>query len=161
MPRAKTLRPQTMTDGWLVKSEPDTFGIADLERDGKTRWDGVRNYQARNHLRAMRVGDPVLIYHSNCTPPCVVGLGTVLREGYGDPTQFDPKSPYHDPKSDPANPRWTAVDIGFVRRFAEPIPRETLRDYPGWAEHVLFSRGRLSVMPVPAALIRVITAAFD
>jgi predicted RNA-binding protein with PUA-like domain len=135
-------------DGWLVKSEPDVFGIDDLERIGHTRWDGVRNYQARNHLRAMRKGDPVLIYHSNCNPPSVVGLGIVLREGYPDPLQFDPSSEYCDPKSPKDNPRWTAVDIGFVERFTQVLSRDDLRALGNWAAQVLFSRGRLSVLPV-------------
>ena len=152
---ARTAAPQT---GWLVKSEPDSFGINDLERDRKTRWDGVRNYQARNFLRAMQVGDPVLIYHSNCNPPSVVGLGTVPASGYPDPTQFEPSSDYFDPGATHAEPRWTAVDIGFVQRFALPLPRDVLRTIADWNDHVLFSRGRLSVMPVPVALLNATVA---
>ncbi|MGD2018758.1 MAG: EVE domain-containing protein, partial [Planctomycetota bacterium] len=99
---------------WLMKSEPDVYSYAHLEAapERTTLWDGVRNYQARNMMRdEMKVGDLVLYYHSNTKPPGVVGVARVVREGYPDPTQFDPKDSHFDPKSDPENPRWYVVDI--------------------------------------------------
>ncbi|MDH3222777.1 MAG: EVE domain-containing protein, partial [Gemmatimonadota bacterium] len=100
---------------WLVKSEPEAYSIDDLERDGKTFWDGIRNYSARNLMRdKMKVGDRVLYYHSNANPPGVVGIAEVVTASYPDHTQFDPESRYHDPKATEEKPRWFMVDIGFV-----------------------------------------------
>ncbi len=134
---------------WLMKSEPDVYSIEDLERDGKTHWDGVRNYQARNFMRdRMRVGDGVLFYHSNAKPPGVAGLARVCKEGYPDHTAFDSKDPHFDPKSNPADPRWFMVDVEFVEKFPELLPLGDLRDVDGLEEMVLFKRSRLSVQPV-------------
>lgn len=137
---------------WLVKSEPGSYSIWDLERDGVTPWDGVRNYQARNLMRDdMKVGDPVLFYHSNADPPGVAGVAEVASKPYPDPTQFDPASKYLDPKSDPDSPRWMLVDIGFVRRFPEVVPLARLRDDPKLDGMPLLQKGqRLSVQPVEA-----------
>ena len=100
---------------WLMKSEPDVYSIADLKRDGRTAWTGVRNYQARNFMRdRMRVGDPVLFYHSNADPSGVAGVGRVAGPAYADPTQFDPAGDYFDPRATPAAPVWFLVDIAFV-----------------------------------------------
>ena len=105
---------------WLMKSEPYVYSYDDLVKDGRTLWDGVRNYQARNFMRdTMEVGDQVLFYHSNVKPPGVAGICEVASEPYPDPTQFDPASKYHDPKSDPDNPRWMLVDVTPV----ELLPR--------------------------------------
>jgi predicted RNA-binding protein with PUA-like domain len=139
-----------------MKSEPDVFGIDDLtSRPGRTEpWDGVRNYQARNMLRdAMRVGDRVLFYHSNCKVPGVTGIAEVVREGYPDPTQFDPSSDHFDPKSDPATPRWYMVDVRFVRKLKRTISLEELKGHAGaLGDFPLLQRGnRLSVMPVTEA----------
>jgi predicted RNA-binding protein with PUA-like domain len=101
---------------WLMKSEPDTYSIDDLARDGRTHWDGVRNFKARNNMRAMKVGDEVLFYHSNASPPGVVGVARVCREAYPDPAQFDRKSKYHDEKSTREKPRWDMVDVEFVAK---------------------------------------------
>ena len=102
---------------WLIKSEPDAYSIDDLERDGREMWDGIRNYQARNTMRDdMKIGDEVFFYHSNCKEPGIVGIARVASEPYPDPTQFDKKSKYFDPKSDKDNPRWCLVDIEFVRK---------------------------------------------
>lgn len=137
---------------WLAKTEPDAFSIDDLQRDGTTSWGGVRNYQARNHLRAMKDGDPILIYHSSCKVPAIVGVGRVVGEPHPDPLQFDPTSDYHDPKSPRDNPRWTTVTVAFVAKFAKPIDRDQLRDHPEWSAHCLITGTRLSVMPVDPAL---------
>lgn len=137
---------------WLMKSEPDVFSIDDLKRRGTTHWDGVRNYQARNMMRdQMKVGDQVFFYHSNCELPGIVGVMKVIREGHPDHTAFDPRDKHHDPKSDPANPRWFMVDLRYVRKFRKPVPLATLREYStgALANMPLLRRGnRLSVMPV-------------
>lgn len=136
---------------WLVKSDPETFGIDHLAKSpGRTtRWDGVRNYQARNLLRdEIRVGDEVLFYHSQAKPPAVVGTARVVRAGYPDPTQFDRRSKGHDPGSDPGDPRWYAVDIRLERRFDRPVTLPDIKDEPGLRDMVLLQRSRLSVQPV-------------
>ena len=142
---------------WLIKSEPDVFGIDDLQAQGAagTPWDGVRNYQARNMLRdAMRVGDGVLYYHSNCEPPAIVGLAEVASAAYPDPTAFDPESDHYDPKSNPESPRWYLVDLRYVRHLRRHIPLAELKVYAEGplADLALVRRGnRLSVMPVTEA----------
>ncbi len=141
---------------WLFKSEPSDYSIDDLERDGSTLWDGVRNYQARNLIRDdIKLGDRVLYYHSNAKPPGLVGLAEVCAEAYPDPTQFDPKSKYHDPKSAPDNPRWMVVDIKFLAKFAELIPLQDLKDDPKLDGMLVIKKGqRLSVQPVEAGHYR-------
>lgn len=135
-----------------MKSEPDVFGIDDLAArpDQTEPWDGVRNYQARNMMRDQMVrGDCVFFYHSNCAEPGIVGIAEVVREGYPDPTAFNPKDPHYDPKSDPERPRWYLVDVRFVRKLARTIPLKELKGRPELAEMPLVQRGnRLSVMPV-------------
>jgi predicted RNA-binding protein with PUA-like domain len=139
---------------WLMKSEPDVFGIDDLAARPKQRehWDGVRNYQARNMIRdQMKLGDQVFFYHSNCAEPGIVGIMDVVREAYPDPTAFDPESKYYDPKSDPDDPRWVMVDVRYVRHLKRNIPLTELRQYEdGPLDGMpLVRRGnRLSVMPV-------------
>jgi predicted RNA-binding protein with PUA-like domain len=133
---------------WLVKSEPDVYSLDDLERDGSTSWDGVRNYQARNNLRAMNAGDEVLFYHSNAGPPGVVGIARVSREAYADPSQFDRKSDYHDAKSDPADPRWSLVDLAFVARLPKMVPLDDIKAHRALAGMELVRYGRLSVQAV-------------
>ncbi|NCF10245.1 MAG: EVE domain-containing protein [Gammaproteobacteria bacterium] len=141
---------------WLMKSEPSVFGIDDLAaRPKKTEpWDGVRNYQARNMMRdTMRRGDLAFFYHSNCEPPGIVGIMEVVREGYPDPTQFDPESKYHDPKSDLDDPRWYLVDVRLKKRFRAMVTLAELREHAGeLGEFALLRKGnRLSVMPVETA----------
>jgi len=134
-----------------MKSEPDVFGIDDLERrpGGTEHWDGVRNYQARNFMQDMKKGDQVLFYHSNCDPPGVAGIMEIAREAYPDHTAFDPKERYYDPKSDPANPRWYMVDVKYVRRFARLVPLAELREQPALEDmHLLRKGNRLSILPV-------------
>ncbi|SRR5579883_1123172 len=135
---------------WLMKSEPDVYSIADLQRDRTTLWDGVRNYQARNFLRSMVPGDVAFFYHSNTTPPGVVGLMKVVTPNVDDPTQFDAKSKYYDPKSTQAAPRWQTVIVEFVEAFSQPITLDTLREtFSPDALWVVRQGNRLSVMPVP------------
>ncbi len=134
---------------WLMKSEPDVFSIDDLKRDGRTHWDGVRNYQARNFMRdEMSVGDGVLFYHSNANPPGVAGLARIVKEGYPDHTAFDPKDDHYDPKSSPGNPRWFMVDVEFAEKFPRLVPLRELGETPGLEEMVVNKRSRLSVQPV-------------
>jgi len=136
---------------WLFKSDPETFGLPHLKRSKNrtTCWDGVRNYQARNLLRdEIRVGDRVLFYHSQNKPPAVVATARVVRAGYPDPTQFRPKSSYHDPNSTRDEPRWYAVDIQLEREFSRPVTLPEMRELPGLEEMVLLNRSRLSVQPV-------------
>jgi predicted RNA-binding protein with PUA-like domain len=138
---------------WLMKSEPDTFSIDDLQARDSEPWDGVRNYQARNFMRdGMRVGDGVFFYHSNCAEPGIVGLAEVASEAYPDPSQFDPKSDYFDPGASRDNPRWVLVDVAFVRKLKRTITLKELQALPSLAEMALVRKGnRLSVMPVTAA----------
>ena len=141
---------------WLMKSEPDAFGIDDLaDRGHPEPWDGVRNYQARNMMRdQMQVGDQVFFYHSNCDEPGIVGLAEVVTAAYPDPTAFDPEAKYYDPKSDPANPRWYLVELGYGRHLRRTISLAELRQYADGplSNFPLVRRGnRLSVMPVTEA----------
>ena len=131
-----------------MKSEPDTYSIDDLKRDRRTQWNGVRNYQARNHMRAMKKGDLVLFYHSQSQPPVVAGVAKVVKEAYPDPTQFDRKSEFHDPKSAKDAPRWWLVDIRFVERFSDPVPLPAIKADRRLADMVLVNNSRLSVQPV-------------
>ena len=133
---------------WLMKSEPDVYSIEDLERDGSTHWEGVRNYKARNNMRAMKVGDEVLYYHSNAKPPGIVGLARVSKEAYPDHHQFDRKSKYFDPKSDPDDPRWSMVDIEFVAKADETLGLPEIKEDPKLADMELVRYGRLSVQAV-------------
>ena len=139
---------------WLMKSEPDAFSIDDLQRVGTEPWNGVRNYQARNFMRQMQPGDGVFFYHSNCKVPGIVGLAEVASGPYPDPTQFDLKSDYFDPKSTREDPRWSLVDVAHERTLKRMIPLEEIKQHAdalgdGFA---LTQRGsRLSVLPVTAA----------
>ena len=138
---------------WLMKVEPSAYTIEALERDGRTGWEGVRNYQARNLLRdELQVGDGVLFYASNADPSGVAGLGEVVRAGYPDPLQFRRGHAYHDPKATPDTPIWYSVDIAFVERFPAVLPLAALKDNPKLREMMVIRRGaRLSVQPVAAA----------
>ncbi len=138
-----------MVNYWLFKSEPSVYSITDMEKDGKTYWEGVRNYQARNFLRSCSVGDKVLFYHSNAKPPGVVGVVTVVASGYPDPEQFDASSKYFDPKSSKDNPRWTVVDVEFDFAFDSIVSLDALKANPALSEMKVVQKGcRLSVMPV-------------
>lgn len=139
---------------WLMKTEPDAFSIDDLERVGTEPWNGVRNFQARNHMRNMQPGDGVLFYHSSCAVPGIAGIAKVASAAYPDPTQFDRKSPYFDARSTREDPRWSLVDVAFERRLKRVIPLEEIRQHADELgdEFPLIRRGnRLSVLPVGAA----------
>lgn len=139
---------------WLMKSEPDAFSLDDLAgRPNQTEpWDGVRNYQARNMMRdQMHIGDQILFYHSNCAVPGVVGIAEVASEAYPDPTAFDPRAKYFDPKSDPAQPRWYLVDVRYLRHLGRIIPLAELKHYaegPLAGLPLVRKGNRLSIMPV-------------
>jgi len=135
---------------WLMKSEPDAYSIDDLERDGREKWDGIRNYQARNMMRdEMKIGEEIFFYHSNCKEPGIVGIARVASAPYPDPTQFDKKSKYYDAKSSKDNPRWCLVDVEFVRKLKRTITLTELKAQKTLADMILTRKGnRLSIMPV-------------
>jgi predicted RNA-binding protein with PUA-like domain len=144
---------------WLIKSEPDVFSIRDLAKAKKktTHWEGVRNYQARNFLRAMKEGDLAIFYHSNAEPSAVAGVVEVVREAYPDASAWDPRSEYHDPKASPENPVWSMVDVKLVEIFPRELPLNELRGVKALAGMELLRRGsRLSVHPITSAEFRTI-----
>jgi predicted RNA-binding protein with PUA-like domain len=145
---------------WLMKSEPDVFGIADLARRPKQTepWDGVRNYQARNFLRDdMKKGDLAFFYHSSCSEPGVAGIVKIVRAGYPDASASNPKSAYHDPKSTAANPVWYTVDVKLVRAFRRVVTLAELKSVPALRTMRLLRRGnRLSILPLTPAEWRTI-----
>lgn len=146
---------------WLMKSEPEDFSIDDLQRVGTEPWTGVRNYQARNFMRQMQPGDGVLFYHSNTDVPGIYGVAEVACTAYPDPTQFQKKSKYFDPKASPAEPRWDLVDVRFVRKFTRGVSLDEIRGHADalGEEFALIRRGtRLSVLPVTAAQWKLLLA---
>jgi predicted RNA-binding protein with PUA-like domain len=145
---------------WLMKSEPSVYGIDDLVRDGRTSWDGVRNYQVRNYLRdTMRPGDLAFFYHSSCPEPGVAGTVRIAGPAGPDPTQFDPQSEYYDARSNRAAPAWLTVPVELVRRYPRVVGLAALRGQPALRDLLILRRGnRLSVTPVTAAEWRAIEA---
>jgi len=133
---------------WLVKSEADLYPISKLKSDKHVQWTDVRNYQARNNLREMAVGDKVLFYHSNSKPSCIVGLAEVKKLAYPDPGQFNSKNDYYDPKSKKENPTWVAPDLKFVSEFKKVIPLDELKKHKSLSQMELFRSSRLSVQKV-------------
>ena len=135
---------------WLMKSEPDAYSIDDLAKDKVEPWDGIRNYQVRNMFRDdMNIGDDVLFYHSSCKVPGAVGLARIASDVYPDPTQFDSRQKYYDPKSDQDNPRWLLRDVQFIRKFDRVITLNELKSHPGLSDCRLVQRGnRLSIFPL-------------
>ena len=134
---------------WLMKSEPDVYSIDDLERDRNEIWDGVRNYQARNFLKSMTVGDIAFFYHSNTKPPGIAGLMKISEEMVVDPTQFDQSNKYYDPKSTPDAPRWHTVTVTYIKTFAHHISLDELKKNFSPDDLQVVKRGnRLSVMPI-------------
>ena len=132
-----------------MKSEPYAYSIDDLEKDNTTIWDGIRNYQARNFMRKMNIGDKVFFYHSNCKPPSIVGLMEVIQRGIVDPTQFDKSSKYYDPKSNPSNPRWDCVKVKYISKVTNIISLTELKVLFNEEELLLVKRGnRLSIIPI-------------
>jgi len=144
---------------WIFKSEPDEFGIDHLiaQKKQTARWDGIRNYQARNNLRdGVKKGDLVLFYHSSCKETGIAGVMKVVKAAYPDPAQFDADSKYFDAKSDPQNPRWYCVDVQFAEKFTEVIPTKLLKADAQTAQLSIFKHGRLSIAPVTAAQWRAV-----
>ncbi|MFL9814061.1 EVE domain-containing protein [Stutzerimonas sp. VN223-3] len=134
---------------WLMKSEPDEFSIQNLQQLGTGRWDGVRNYQARNFLRAMAEGDSFFFYHSSCATPGIAGIGRITRAAYPDPTALEPDSPYFDGKASETKNPWSAVDVCFVECFCSTLTLPQLKMESALAQLALVKKGnRLSVMPV-------------
>ena len=133
---------------WLMKSEPYVYSIDDLEREGSTCWEGVRNYKARNNMREMSVGDEVLYYHSNAKPPGVVGIARVCKEAYTDHFSLTPGHKYFDAKSDPDKPRWSMVDVEFVAKFDDIVGLDRIKADESLEEMELVRYGRLSVQSV-------------
>ena len=156
--------PEPRVSHWLMKSEPSECSIDDLARAPRqtVAWVGVRNYQARNFMRdAMRLGDDVLFYHSSCAEPGVAGLARVASRSQPDPTQFDPLSPYVDPRSDPQAPRWLLLDVQLVRR-TRLLPLREMRARPELAGMRLLQPGnRLSITPLTAAEWAAVVALVD
>ena len=133
-----------------MKSEPDAYGIDDLRREQTTLWDGIRNYQARNFMRSMEVGDRAFFYHSNCKPPGIIGLMEVVEIGLVDPTQFDPNAKYYDSKSNREKPRWDCARLHFLGEFSQLLSLDQLRDFYTEEQLPVIKRGnRLSILPVP------------
>lgn len=139
---------KTKIQYWLLKSEPDAFSIDDLKKVKVEPWSGVRNYQARNNMMNMTKGDKCFFYHSSCENIGIVGVCEVVKQ-IVDPTQFDNTSPYFDPKSTPEKPRWTCVEVKFVKKFPEIITLEKIKEDKILINMVLNQKGsRLSVQPV-------------
>jgi predicted RNA-binding protein with PUA-like domain len=135
---------------WLVKSEPEVFSFDDLASRPKqtTHWDGVRNYAARNHLKAMKKGDLVFFYHSNAAPAAIVGVAEVVREAYPDASAFDSADSHFDPKSKRDDPTWFMVDIKAVEPLPRPVSLDEVKNTKGLENMALIRLGRLSVQPV-------------
>lgn len=138
---------------WLMKSEPDVFSIQDLKRVKRSGWDGVRNYQARNFMRdGMQIGDGILFYHSNAEPPGIAGLARVSKTSHPDPSQFDKKSDYYDPKATAEKPIWFMVEVEFAEEFPRLVSLDELKKEKALKDLPLVQKGtRLSVMPVTKA----------
>ncbi len=137
---------------WLLKTEPEAFSLEDLRLRQTEPWDGIRNYQARNFLRAMQIGEEVFIYHSRVPEPGIVGVAVVASKARPDPTQFDPQSKYFDPRSRPEAPRWDLVDISYVGKLARVLTLEELRQFPEFSTSQLIRKGnRLSILPIDDA----------
>ena len=135
---------------WLMKSEPDVYGIDHLKRFKKDHWDGIRNYQARNFMRdEMKKGDLAFFYHSNCDEPGIVGIMEIAKEAYPDHTAFDPREKYFDEKSDPENPRWFMVDVKYKRKLKRSISLQELKSHKALSDMRLVQKGnRLSILPI-------------
>ncbi len=135
---------------WLMKSEPDVFSIDHLKAKKKSGWDGVRNYQARNYMRDdMLLGDLILFYHSSCEIPGIAGLAKVSKTSHPDPSQFDSKSEYYDPKATKENPRWFMVEVEFVKKFSHVVTLAAIKSTTGLEKMPLVQKGsRLSINPV-------------
>jgi len=139
----------TETNYWLMKSEPDVYGIDHLMKEKKTLWDGIRNYQARNFMRQMKIEDKVFFYHSNCKEPAIVGLMKVTRTGLTDHTQFEKSSKYYDQKSNKKEPRWDCVEVKFLQKFNKKLTLHDLRKKYSQDDLIILRKGnRLSIVPI-------------
>ncbi len=137
---------------WLLKSEPSSYSIDDLNKDGETFWDGVRNYQARNFLKGMKIGDRILFYHSNAKPSAVVGIAKIIKEAFPDETQFDKNSIYFDLRATKATPVWFSVGVSFIKKFKRVVPLGEIRSNPNLQGIGIAQKGsRLSVLPILSA----------
>ncbi len=137
------------TGGWVFKSEPDCYSFDDLLKEGKSEWEGVRNYASRNRMMSMKKGDRVFFYHSSCAVPAIVGTCEVIEQSHPDETQFDPQSEYFDPKATRENPRWFLVTIKPIKKFKKPVSLSALRQTPGLENLIVAKRGnRWSITPV-------------
>ncbi len=138
---------------WLIKSEPITYGIDHLKKDGKTLWEGVRNFQARNFMmKDMQIGDEVLFYHSNAEPPGIAGIATISDSAQPDPTQFNKKSDYYDKRATSEKPMWFCAELKFKNKFKKFIPLDQLKSDPKLKDMLVLKRGqRLSIQPVTPA----------
>ena len=142
---------------WLMKSEPDAYSIDTLKRDGVTLWDGIRNYQARNFMRRMKIGDKVFFYHSNCKPPGIVGFMEVIELNIVDPTQFQKESRYYDPKSSHEDPRWDCVKVKYLFKADKFLSLPELKSLFNEEELILIRKGnRLSIIPVKIKIAKLI-----
>lgn len=148
---------------WLLKTEPDAFSLEELAARGDAGepWNGIRNYQARNFLRQMSVGDSVLVYHSACKVPGVVGEAVVIRSAYPDPDALEPNSPYFDAKSTPEANRWSVVDVRYVRHFRRTVTLQEIKKDERLAGMALLKQSRLSVSPVTEKEYRVLSSLSD
>jgi predicted RNA-binding protein with PUA-like domain len=146
-----------------MKSEPDCYSIDDQEKDGTNLWEGCRNYTVRNFFRdSMKIGDQAFFYHSSCEVPGIVGVIECVSDAYPDPTQFDPKSDYYDPKSTKENPRWLTRDMKFVKKLPRIVTLAELKETPGLESMAVVQRGqRLSVMPVTDAEWKIVSSLAD
>jgi len=143
---------------WLIKSEPTSYSIDDLKRDKATLWEGVRNYQARNFMNEMRVGDLAIFYHSSAEPPAAVGIAEINGLAEPDPTQFDSNDSHYDPKATPSKPIWYCVRVKFKQKFEREITLSELRAQKGLEKMVLLQKGsRLSVQPVTAKEFKIVS----
>jgi predicted RNA-binding protein with PUA-like domain len=147
---------------WLIKSEPEAYSIADLQRQGTTLWDGVRNYQARNFLKAMALGDRAFFYHSNTKPPAIIGLAEVIGTQLVDPSQFEVDGPYYDPQATIERPRWHTAQFKYLQTYSHGLSLAQLREHFTPEELAVVRPGnRLSVMPVGPATAQKLLALLD
>ncbi len=143
---------------WLMKSEPSVYGINHLKDEQETLWDGIRNYQARNFMRTMEIGDQAFFYHSNCKPPAIVGLMEIIGTKIIDPTQFNPNEKYFDPKSLKKAPRWDCVKVKYLKIFTNPMSLNDMRELYSSEEMPVLRKGnRLSILPISQAIAKDLT----
>jgi predicted RNA-binding protein with PUA-like domain len=142
---------------WLIKSEPDCYSIDDLKRDKTTAWSGIRNYQARNFIQSMQVGDLALFYHSSSDPKGVAGIAKVIKKAYPDKSALDKKDDHYDPKSTKTNPIWFMVDFGFIEKFKNFVTLDSIKFNSKLSGIVVAKQGsRLSVQPVSETHFKII-----